>query len=116
MYLLGKLGDLWTGWRQRAATAGVSFIACYVLYVVIFGSNGWLVYRQKKTAYDKLQQEVQLIEQENKQLQGSIKALKTDPKAIEKEAREQLRYAKPGEVIYVIPERQAQPSTATAKK
>jgi cell division protein FtsB len=34
--------------------------------------------------------------------------LKSDPKAIEKEAREQLRYAKPGEVIYLLPEQQGQ--------
>ena len=32
-----------------------------------------------------------------------IQALKTDQKAIEKEAREQLRYVRPGEYVYVPP-------------
>jgi cell division protein FtsB len=44
-------------------------------------------------------------------LDAEIKALKSDPKAIEKEAREQLRYAKPGEVIYLLPEQRG-PQTA----
>ena len=38
--------------------------------------------------------------------------------AIEKEAREQLKYAKPGEMIYVLPAPKVEsiPSTATAQK
>lgn len=111
-----KIGDLWAGWRRRAATVGVSFIAVYVAYFVIFGANGWLAFRQKKLEYNRLQREVELIKTENKGLEGNIKSLKSDPKAIEKEARQQLHYAKPGEVIYVMPERKtpaaAPPSTA----
>ncbi len=33
-------------------------------------------------------------------LQQQVKALKTDPDAIEHEARERLHYARPGEVIW----------------
>jgi len=32
-----------------------------------------------------------------------LKKLKSDPDAIEHEAREKLHYAKPGEVIYALP-------------
>ena len=48
----------------------------------------------------------------------TIKSLKSDPNAIEKEAREQLRYARPGEVIYVVPaEAQSnRPQPNSAKK
>jgi cell division protein FtsB len=48
------------------------------------------------------------MDEENRRLDGDIRALKSDPKAIEKEAREQLRYAKPGEVIYLLPEQAGQ--------
>ncbi len=48
------------------------------------------------------------MDEENRRLDAEIKALKSDPKAIEKEAREQLRYAKPGEVIYLLPEQPGQ--------
>ena len=36
----------------------------------------------------------------------------TDPKTIEKEAREQLHYARPGEVVYVSPPPPAPPKPA----
>jgi cell division protein FtsB len=61
------------------------------------------------------------MDEENRRLDSEIKALKSDPKAIEKEAREQLRYAKPGEVIYLLPEPPAQhpaqnPATESARR
>jgi cell division protein FtsB len=50
------------------------------------------------------------LEQQNQELEKQIKALKDDPQAIEKEARERLHYAKPGEVVYTTPTKQpAQP-------
>ncbi len=118
MNLWQKITELWAGWKRRLATAGVSFIAVYVAYFVIFGANGYLAYRHKRVEYLKLQNEVEQIKAENEKLTGNIKSLKSDPKAIEKEAREQLRYAKPGEVIYVMPERKTPAATppATAKK
>ncbi len=43
-------------------------------------------------------------------MRQQIERLKSDPDAIEREAREKLHYAKPGEVIYTLPEQpQAQP-------
>jgi cell division protein FtsB len=36
-------------------------------------------------------------------LRARIERLKSDPDAIEHEAREKLHYAKPGEVIYTLP-------------
>jgi cell division protein FtsB len=41
--------------------------------------------------------------------------LQADPKAIEKEAREQLHYARPGEVVYVEPS-PVRPATNAARK
>jgi cell division protein FtsB len=84
-------------------------------YHVVFGANGVVVYQQKKVEYRKLNEELNSLQDENQRLNEHIKALQTDPKAIEKEAREQLRYAKPGEVIYVAPEH-PQADTKTAKK
>jgi cell division protein FtsB len=36
-------------------------------------------------------------------MKDRIEHLKSDPDAIEREAREKLHYAKPGEVIYTLP-------------
>jgi cell division protein FtsB len=82
-------------------------------YHAVFGANGIIVYQQKRAEYRKLDTEIHSLQDENQRLNDHIKALQTDPKAIEKEAREQLRYAKPGEVIYVAPQRpQAEPQPA----
>jgi len=91
-------------WRRRMATIAVALLAGWIALHVMSGPNGWMAYRNKKVEYQRLEEQVGNLQQENAELESRIKALKSDPKAIEKEAREQLRYAKPGEVIYVMPE------------
>ncbi len=104
-------------WRRRIATAVVLTLACVIAFHVIFGANGMVIYQQKRAEHQRLQQEIQNLQLENQQFEHNIKALKTDPKTIEKEAREQLRYAKPGEVVYTLPKpAPAQTATATAQK
>lgn len=118
MSVLIKMAERVYQWRGRVASAAFGILAVLAACHVLFGANGWLAYRQKKIEYQHLQQEVQQLQQENNSLQQHIESLKNDPKAIEKEAREQLRYAKPGEIVYVMPA--AQQSTnnppAQAKK
>ena len=104
--------------RQLLATAAVAVFAAWLSYHVIFGANGMMAYRQKMSEYKQLQKDVGQMQGENERLQQHIKALKTDPQAIEKEAREQFKYARPGEMIYVIPAPKppATPETSTAQK
>lgn len=103
--------------RRRLATAAVGLLACIVAYHAVFGANGMVVYQQKKAEYRKLQQDNDVMQRENDRLQQQVKALKSDPATIEKEAREQLRYTRPGEMVYILPEasKPAAPSTATAQ-
>jgi len=75
-----------------------------------------LIYSHKRTEYRALNKEILELKQENQQLNQRVDALKNDPKAIEKEAREQLRLARPGEVIYTLPQPARTPSTFTAQK
>jgi cell division protein FtsB len=89
--------------RRRIATGAVITLAVLLGYHVMFGANGMVVYHKKRSEYRKLQTEIQQVQAENEKLDQQIRALKSDPKAIEKEAREQLKYTRPGEVVYVIP-------------
>jgi cell division protein FtsB len=89
--------------RRRVATAGVAVITVWLFLHVMFGANGMVVYRQKRTEYQSLRHEIDALQKENDHYTGQINALQTDPKTIEKEAREQLHYARPGEVVYVAP-------------
>ncbi len=101
-------------WRRLGTAAAVVLTAALLLHAM-FGANGMVVYRQKHAELQSLQSEVDRLQKENGQYVDQIKALKSDPAAIEKEAREQLHYTRQGEVIYVAPETPQKPTTGRAK-
>jgi cell division protein FtsB len=89
--------------RRRLATVFVVVAAVSLFAHVVFGANGMIVYKQKRIEYEALHKQILEEQQENERYASQIQALKADDKAIEKEAREQLGYAKPGEYVYVAP-------------
>jgi cell division protein FtsB len=89
--------------RRRIATGAVGVLTIWLFVHVMFGANGMVVYRQKRAEYQNLQKEIEGLQKQNDHYSKQINALKTDPKTIEKEAREVLHYTKPGEVVYVAP-------------
>ena len=103
-------------WRRRCATLALAVIAVWVGYHVIFGANGTMVYSNKLAEHRTLDKEIIQLKQENARLAHHVEALKSDPGTIEKEAREQLRFARPGEVIYTVPQSTSIPSTVTAER
>ena len=92
------------GIRRRLATAAVSAFTVWLFVHIMLGANGMVVYRQKKAENTGLQKEIRALQQENDRYTGQINALQTDPKTIEKEAREQFGYTRKGEVVYVTPQ------------
>jgi cell division protein FtsB len=106
--------------RRRLATAAVAVLTVWLFAHVMFGANGMVVYRQKKAEYQTLQNEIEGLQKENDRYTQQVKSLQApDPNTIEKEAREQLHYARPGEVIYVAPPPPAHPAaqeTNSARK
>ncbi len=81
----------------------------------MFGANGMVVYRQKHAEMQSLASEVERLQKENDQYVDQIESLKSDPAAIEKDAREQLHYTRPGEFVYVAPDSPQKPPTGRAK-
>jgi cell division protein FtsB len=104
--------------RRRIATITVAVLAVLLFGHVMLGANGMIVYKQKRIEFQSLQKQIAQEQKENELYTQKIQSLKTDEKAIEKEAREQLRYARPGEYVYVPPAAANQPLPAThsAKK
>ena len=88
--------------RRRFATAAVAALACLLAYHVVFGANGMMVYQHKRGEYRALDRQVHELANENQRIEQQIRALKSDPAAIEREAREQLRYARRGEKVYLL--------------
>jgi cell division protein FtsB len=89
-------------WRPAGTVVAV-LLALLLMGHVINGKNGISVWRQKSVEDRELQKQIRNVQQENAQLRQQIERLKSDPDAIEREAREKLHYAKPGEVIYTLP-------------
>jgi cell division protein FtsB len=89
--------------RRLLATAAVGVIGLMLGFHIAFGQNGMISYMHKREESRKLQLQITDLQQENARITKEIESLKTDPKTIEREAREQLRYARPGEVIYTLP-------------
>lgn len=86
--------------RRRIATFLVIGAALFFGYHAFFGENGVNMYEQKRAEGRDLTKRIADLEQHNGQLQQQVKELKSDPDAIEHEARERLHYARPGEVIW----------------
>lgn len=101
--------------RRKIATVSAALLAVGVAYHVVFGPNGLTVYEQKRHETRTLETDVKQLQQENESLKGHVDRLQSDPGAIEHEAREQLHYARPGEVIYTLGTPSAPSQTRSGK-
>ncbi len=82
----------------------ILLVAGLLLLVVqdIFGTHGVLAMRRAQKEAAKVKQEIQQIDTQNRQLEDSVKSLKSDPETIERIAREEMGLARPGEYIFKI--------------
>ncbi|WP_433964009.1 FtsB family cell division protein [Tunturiibacter gelidiferens] len=90
------------GWR-KVATGAAAVLAVAMGYHVIFGQNGLTVYQQKRNDAQSLDGQLRSLQRENDLLKGHVGRLQSDPNAIEHQAREELHYTRPGEVIVYMP-------------
>jgi len=80
---------------------------CAILALVgrsILGDRGLFEVWRKKSSHQQLSAEVQVLRDENTSLRRQIEALRHDPLAIERIAREDLGYVRPGEITFVFRE------------
>jgi len=88
---------------RKAATATAAVLVVGLAYHVVFGANGLFVFQKKRQETRQLTRQMQDLQQENDLLRTQVQRLQSDPNAIEHQAREQLHYTRPGEVIYALP-------------
>jgi cell division protein FtsB len=81
----------------------------------LFGSHGLLAMRRTQTQMQELRREIDRLNKANSDLNHQVQALRTDPKAVERIAREEMGLARPGEMIFKLPD-QPQESHGAAKK
>lgn len=97
------------GWR-KVATGAAAIVALAMGYHVIFGQNGLTAYQQKRLESHHLEMQMRSLQHENEQLKAHVNRLQNDPNAIEHQARQELHYTRPGEVIYTMPAAPAAPA------
>src|ERR1700761_2821368 len=87
----------------KVATGAAAVLAIGMGYHVIFGQNGLTAFQQKRQETHVLDDQLHSLQHENDLLKGHVDRLQNDPNAIEHQAREELHYTRPGEVIYTLP-------------
>jgi cell division protein FtsB len=114
-----KLSLVKRGWaaylnnRRKLGSVLALGVALVLAWHVVNGRNG-LTSWQKKRAEDKsLALEIQRLMDENTRLGEHVDRLKSDPGAIEHEARSRLKYARPNEKIWALPQN-SQPAQGQA--
>jgi cell division protein FtsB len=82
----------------------------------VFGAHGYLAMRRSEKQIEQLYGQIEKLNHENQSLAEQVNALKTDPKAIEKIAREDMGLVRPGETIFKLPppatDKSAQPAAS----
>jgi len=96
----------------------VSLLLSALFFGIFFVSDrGVLKLRRQREQLARAAEEVAELEAANKRLAAEVDALRSDPRALEKVAREELNLVKPGEVVLVLPdgwERRVKPASPPA--
>jgi cell division protein FtsB len=88
--------------RNARQILGLALLA--LLVHDIFGAHGFIAMRRTQKEIEEIRKQIGKIDTENKSLTDQVNSLKTDPKSIERIAREEMGLARPGELIYKLPD------------
>lgn len=110
-----EIGEKFKKVAQRHGRVLLALFVTLLFVHDIFGAHGYLSMRRTQDGIKKVQSEIQTLKNENDGLEQAVKDLKTDPRAIEKIAREELILARPGEIIIKIPQSQLLPQALATK-
>lgn len=95
---------------QRKAWVLGTVIALVALVVgSVFGDRGILNLVDKRRQVESLRQEIEQLRLDNARLAGEVAALRSNPRAIERLAREELGLAHPDETVFLIREEDPPP-------
>jgi cell division protein FtsB len=87
----------------RIALSVFGVLTVAMLLLAVFNNKGAIQVHAQAKKLTAIESDIAKLDTENKQLNKDIQALRTDPAAIEKVAREELKLVKPGEIILVTP-------------
>lgn len=89
--------------RKRIFILGIACLFLIMVVTSVFGKKGVMDIHRARLKLAELQAESLKLKQEKARLEGEIHELETNPRAVEKAARERLWLIKPGEKVVVVP-------------
>ena len=92
------------GLRRKAATLASIILVVALVVGSLFGDRGFLQLVRQQQRAEALAREIEELRLENRRLASEIMALRSDPRAIERLAREELGMSRPGETVFLIHE------------
>ena len=95
--------------RSLVRQYGRGLLGLLVLVMIVhdvFGTHGFLAMRRTQNEIRKVKADLDALSKENAALAQEVKDLNSDPRLIEKIARDDLGLARPGEIIIRIPQGQ----------
>jgi cell division protein FtsB len=92
------------GLRRKAATLFSVLVVIALVVGSLFGDRGMLHLVAQRERAQSLERQIQELRADNARLAAEIRALKADPRAVERLAREQLGLARRGETVFLIRE------------
>ena len=105
--------------RSLMRQYGRGLLGLLVLVMIVhdvFGTHGFLAMRRTQTEIRKVKADIETLSKENAALAQEVKDLNSDPRLIEKIARDDLGLARPGEIIIRIPQDQQLEQSPAVKR
>ena len=99
--------------RHARAILGIALLLLAIHDV--FGGHGLLAMRRTQKQIEALRGEIGRLNKANTDLNKQVQQLRSDPNAVERIAREEMGLARPGEMIFKLPD-EPQKSDGAAKK
>ncbi len=82
----------------------ILIIAVFALAIHdVFGPHGFLAMHRTRMEIEQVNAQMQQLDKDNQALTDEVTSLKSDPRIIERIAREEMGLARPGEMIFKLP-------------
>jgi cell division protein FtsB len=88
----------------RRVLVGLTFVLVGAGVYLALSDNGLLHVHRLKVEKAKLEHQLIRLQQEKAETEARTKQLLTEPSAVEREIREQLKYVREDETVFIVPE------------
>ena len=89
--------------KKKIFVIGVACLLLIMVFTAVFGKKGVMDLRRSRRELAAQADRIRALEAERDRLAAEIRRLETDPRAVEKAAREKFGLAAPGEKVVVDP-------------